>query len=142
MYCTRCGVELDEKVHYCPACGHPTKRAEAASNPYTEPRLALDTEHKKIGGVCAGFARYLGVEVLLIRIVWLALALGAGVGFVAYLVAWILMPKDAPRAAAAIMRGRVGRRGAPRLRCEKRIVSAHLTRCTWPMPNRAKLMYS
>jgi phage shock protein PspC (stress-responsive transcriptional regulator) len=33
--------------------------------------------------------------------VWLALALGAGFGFFAYLIAWILMPKDSPRPAAA-----------------------------------------
>lgn len=100
MFCTRCGVEIDDKTRYCPQCGHGTKLAEAAANPYTAPRLALDTENKKIAGVCAGFARYLGVEPLLIRIVWLALALGAGVGFVAYLVAWILMPRDTPAAAA------------------------------------------
>ena len=80
MFCTRCGIEIDEKVRYCSACGHPTKLAEAAANPYASPRLALDTENKKIAGVCAGFARYLGVDALLIRIVWLALALGAGYG--------------------------------------------------------------
>jgi phage shock protein C len=91
---------MDDKTRYCPHCGHATKLAEAEANPYAQPRLALDTENKKIAGVCAGFARYLGADVLLIRIVWLALALGAGVGFVAYLVAWILMPRDgAPRAA-------------------------------------------
>jgi len=101
MFCTRCGIEIDDKAHYCSTCGHATKRAEATANPYASPRLALDTENKKIAGVCAGFARYLGVDALLIRIVWLALALGAGFGFVAYLIAWILMPKDVPRAAAA-----------------------------------------
>ncbi|MGA2742337.1 MAG: PspC domain-containing protein [Bryobacteraceae bacterium] len=101
MYCTRCGIEIDEKVRYCSACGHPTKLAEAAGNPYASPRLALDVENKKIAGVCAGFARYLGVDALLIRIVWLALALGAGFGFFAYLIAWILMPKDAPSKTAA-----------------------------------------
>jgi phage shock protein C len=100
MFCTRCGIEIDEKVRYCSACGHPTKLAEASPNPYASPRLALDQENKKIAGVCAGFARYLGVDALLIRIVWLALALGAGFGFFAYLIAWILMPKDLPRAAA------------------------------------------
>jgi len=94
MFCTRCGAEIDEKTHYCPKCGHGTKLAEAEANPYARPRLARDMENKKIAGVCAGFARYLGVDTLLIRIVWLALALGAGVGFVAYLVAWILMPRD------------------------------------------------
>ena len=97
MFCTRCGTEIDDKSKYCLQCGHPTALAEPAASSYTGPRLALDTEHKKIAGVCAGFARYLGVEVLLVRIVWLALALGAGVGFIAYLVAWILMPRDIPR---------------------------------------------
>ncbi len=97
MFCTRCGVEIADKSRYCPECGHPTALAESTANPYTAPRLALDTENKKIAGVCAGFARYLGVEVLLVRIVWLALALGAGVGFIAYIVAWILMPRDRPR---------------------------------------------
>ncbi|MFN7997299.1 MAG: PspC domain-containing protein [Bryobacteraceae bacterium] len=94
MFCTRCGVEIGERARYCSQCGHPSKLAEVGSNPYCVPRLALDTENKKIAGVCAGFARYLGVEVLLVRIVWLALALGAGVGFIAYMVAWILMPRD------------------------------------------------
>jgi phage shock protein C len=109
MYCTRCGVENDDKTRYCPQCGHGTKLAEAEANPGRQPRLALDVENKKIAGVCAGFARYLGVEPLLIRIVWLALALGAGFGFFAYLIAWILMPKDEPRAAAA--RDYAGERG-------------------------------
>jgi phage shock protein PspC (stress-responsive transcriptional regulator) len=72
----------------------------STSNPYTAHRLSLDTENKKIAGVCAGFARFLDADVLLVRIVWLALALGAGVGFIAYLVAWILMPRDAVGGAA------------------------------------------
>jgi phage shock protein C len=102
MFCTRCGVEIDEKARYCSQCGHHTALAEAAAaSPYAAPKLALDTEHKKIAGVCAGFARYLGVETLLVRIVWLALALGAGVGFIAYVVAWILMPRDRPKHAPA-----------------------------------------
>lgn len=101
MFCTRCGIEIDEKARYCSQCGHHTALGEAAASPYTSPRLTLDTENKKIAGVCAGFARYLGVEVLLVRIVWLALALGVGVGFIAYIVAWILMPRDHPRNAAA-----------------------------------------
>jgi phage shock protein C len=102
MFCTRCGVEIDQKSKYCSQCGRPTALAEpAAASPYAAPRLLLDKENKKIAGVCAGFARYLGVEVLLVRIVWLALALGAGIGFIAYFIAWILMSPDKPRAAAA-----------------------------------------
>ncbi len=43
---------------------------------------------KKIAGVCAGFARYFGVDVTLMRILWIIMALGSGgIGFVAYIVA-------------------------------------------------------
>jgi phage shock protein PspC (stress-responsive transcriptional regulator) len=94
MFCTRCGAELDEKTIYCPKCGTPTNLAEATANPYVAPRLALDKANKKIGGVCAGFARYFGVDVLVIRIVWVALVFGAGVGVLAYLIAWAVMPSD------------------------------------------------
>ena len=94
MFCTRCGNELDEKALYCSKCGAPTKLADATTNPYIAPRLALDKANKKIAGVCAGFARYFGVDVLVIRIVWVALVLGAGVGVLAYFVAWAIMPSD------------------------------------------------
>ena len=49
---------------------------------------------KKIAGVCTGFARYLNVDVVLVRIAWLVIALTAGVGFIAYIVAWIAMPRE------------------------------------------------
>jgi phage shock protein PspC (stress-responsive transcriptional regulator) len=59
---------------------------------YQPQRLVRIREGKKIAGVCAGFARYLGVDVTLVRIVWLITGLTAGVGFIAYLVGWIAMP--------------------------------------------------
>ena len=59
-------------------------------------RLVRIRAGKKIAGVCTGFARYLGVDVTLVRIVWLVTALTAGVGFIAYIVAWIAMPIDVP----------------------------------------------
>ena len=57
--------------------------------------------NKKIAGVCAGFARYLEVDVVLVRVLWLAAALCTGVGFIAYIVAWIVMPKEWQPAATA-----------------------------------------
>ena len=60
-------------------------------------RLVRIRQGKKIAGVCTGFAHYLGVDVTLVRIVWLVIALTAGVGFIAYIVAWIAMPiEDGP----------------------------------------------
>jgi phage shock protein PspC (stress-responsive transcriptional regulator) len=60
----------------------------------------LDKRNKKIAGVCAGFARYLGVDVVLVRVLWLAIALATGVGFLAYLAAWLVMPSDYGRSVS------------------------------------------
>jgi phage shock protein PspC (stress-responsive transcriptional regulator) len=51
----------------------------------------------KLGGVCAGLARYLDVDVVLVRLVWLVLSIVPGAvvgGIIAYLAAWLLMPLD------------------------------------------------
>jgi phage shock protein C len=54
----------------------------------------LDKRNKKIGGVCAGFARYMEVDVILVRTLWLVIAVTTGVGFIAYFAAWLIMPSD------------------------------------------------
>ncbi len=56
-----------------------------------EKRLYLSDTDKKIAGVCGGVAEYLAVDPTIIRLLWALLAL-SGVGIVAYLVAWIIMP--------------------------------------------------
>lgn len=57
-----------------------------------------------IGGVCSGLATYFGVDALLVRIVFVILALippGIGIGIILYLVLWFLMdpPQGAPTSA-------------------------------------------
>src|SRR5438309_1514391 len=56
--------------------------------------LLLDKTNRKIAGVCADFARYFDVDVTLMRVIWLAVAICTGVGFLAYLAAWIIIPSD------------------------------------------------
>ena len=90
MYCTGCGQQIGEETKYCPQCGKPARQEVAPAAP--PERLFRVRAGKKIAGVCAGFARYLGMDVTLVRIVWMVTALTAGVGFIAYLVAWIAMP--------------------------------------------------
>jgi len=92
MYCTTCGQEIREGSKFCSQCGKPT--GIDAAPPTPSERLVRVREGKKIAGVCAGFARYLGMDVTLLRIVWLVTGLTAGVGFIAYLVAWIAMSYD------------------------------------------------
>jgi len=91
MFCTSCGRELSEGDKFCPSCGKSTA-PQAASAPRR--RLYRPMKEKKIAGVCAGFARYLDIDVTLVRIIWLTVALVAGTGIIAYLVAWIAMPAE------------------------------------------------
>ena len=57
-------------------------------------RLTRDTKNAVLGGVAAGFADYFGVDPVLARIVFIALAFLNGFGVVAYVVGWIIMPRD------------------------------------------------
>ncbi|MDZ7637234.1 MAG: PspC domain-containing protein [Bryobacterales bacterium] len=93
MYCSACGVQLDEQFQFCHHCGRPTNPDR--TSPWGVPkRLTRPLWDKKIGGVCAGFARYFETDVSIMRILWLVIAIFTGVGFIAYLVAWIAMPAE------------------------------------------------
>jgi len=49
----------------------------------------------RLAGVCAGIAEYLEADVTLIRLVWVVLSIVPGClvgGFLAYLLAWAIMP--------------------------------------------------
>ena len=48
-----------------------------------------------IAGVAGGMAEYLGVPVVLVRLIWLVLLLPGGFpGFVPYVLLWIVLPED------------------------------------------------
>lgn len=94
MYCTKCGVQLNENVRFCSQCGETLQAVPPDATPQRMP-LMLDKQRKKVAGVCAGFARYCDVDVVLMRVLWLAIALCTGVGFIVYLAAWIIIPSDA-----------------------------------------------
>ncbi|MCP5110804.1 MAG: PspC domain-containing protein [bacterium] len=107
MYCTGCGNDLRDIDRFCPMCGHAThgQAAGRTATPGGYPkRLVRPMLEKSVGGVCAGFAQYLGIDVTVTRIVWLLVAIFTGAGFIAYLVCWIVMPADwgpAPASAQA-----------------------------------------
>ena len=56
-------------------------------------KLVRDINNKKIAGVCAGVAKYFGMDVTLVRIIWLVLALMGSLGVWAYLILMLLLPK-------------------------------------------------
>lgn len=57
-------------------------------------RIYKATDGRVIDGVCAGIAKYLGIEPLWIRIGWVALGLLGGIGIVAYAIAMVIFPRS------------------------------------------------
>ena len=57
-------------------------------------RLARDTRHKMIAGVCAGIARRYGLSTGGLRLAFVVSCVLPGPQFIAYLVLWVLMPRD------------------------------------------------
>jgi len=95
MYCTRCATQLDDNAKFCSQCGNPTTQNVYTAPAPAYPRLSRPAYDKKIAGVCAGFARYFGVDVTLVRVLWLVLIFWPiPIGLIAYLIAWIVMPRD------------------------------------------------
>jgi phage shock protein PspC (stress-responsive transcriptional regulator) len=57
-------------------------------------------EGRLLAGVCAALARRWTLDVTLLRLAFLVLALGSGLGLLLYLVLWVLLPnEDAGRSA-------------------------------------------
>jgi phage shock protein C len=64
-------------------------------------RLVRNTNDEMIGGVCSGIADYLNIDPVIVRLVFVLMALGGGHGILAYLILWVLMPVDEEPAAKA-----------------------------------------
>jgi phage shock protein C len=96
MFCTKCGVEQKESDRFCPQCGTPTGRGirpPIVGNVYN--RLTRPRDDRKLAGVCSGIARYMGVDVTLVRVLAVILAIWPpAMGLLVYLVCWIIMPND------------------------------------------------
>ena len=88
MYCNYCGKVIPDNAALCAYCG---KRVAGVA---ARKRLVRPREGRKIAGVCAGFAEYFDVDVVLVRIVWLVCTLLGLSGVIAYVAAWIVMPEE------------------------------------------------
>ena len=56
-------------------------------------RLYKSNENKMVDGICGGIAEYFGIDPTLARLAWGLLCAMGGSGFVAYIVAAIIIPR-------------------------------------------------
>jgi len=111
MFCTRCGIELSDAANFCSGCGAATPNAARASGfqQGRAERFSRPLEGGKVAGVCAGVARYWGIDVTIVRVIWAVTALWPPfVGAIAYVVCWIVMPRDTVPVVGAARDATVG----------------------------------
>lgn len=106
MFCTNCGTQAGEGSKFCANCGRPFAGPTAQTFTNTAQagpvrRLERTVRDKWIGGVCSGFARYLEVDITIVRLLWLATVILAGTGVLAYIICWIIIPREATPAYSA-----------------------------------------
>lgn len=120
MFCTNCGKQLGPGTQFCPACGTqvagsgprvaetpgdgPGRGAGYSPDPRTAwsgpgatsrpgQRLERPRSTRMLGGVCAAFSLHFGWNLDVVRIVTAILGLFYGLGIVAYLVLWVVLPE-------------------------------------------------
>lgn len=57
-------------------------------------RLYRSGKGRILGGVCGGIGEYLGVDPVIIRLIWVIFTLTYGAGILAYIIAWIIIPRN------------------------------------------------
>ncbi len=60
----------------------------------TTKRLKRSNSDKMIAGVCGGLANYFDLDTTLIRLAFAFATIFAGTGILAYLIMWIIVPKE------------------------------------------------
>ena len=96
MYCSSCGIELNDSYRFCPQCGTSTSlNGFVSSNGTPRRHLSRPRDDQKIAGVCSGIARYIGIDVTLVRILAVVFAFyPPGLAVLLYIACWIVMPRD------------------------------------------------
>jgi phage shock protein C len=67
-----------------------------------EKRLFRSQAKKMLGGVCGGLGEYFDIDVTLIRLIFVAITLVTAIipMMIFYLIAWIIIPVEEPKASA------------------------------------------
>ena len=88
MYCNYCGKVIQDDANVCAYCGIRVGASVARK------RLVRPRQGRKVAGVCLGFAEYFDIDVTVVRLTWLLTVLMTGIGLLAYVIAWIVVPEE------------------------------------------------
>jgi len=58
-----------------------------------EKKIYRSQKNKVIGGVCGGIGEYFDIDPVLIRLIFIILFFSFGIGFLGYIIAWIIIPE-------------------------------------------------
>jgi phage shock protein PspC (stress-responsive transcriptional regulator) len=61
--------------------------------PQVGKKMFRDPQTKIIGGVSGGVAAYMGLDIILVRVLFILLALAGGLGFFLYIILWVCLPE-------------------------------------------------
>jgi len=56
-------------------------------------RLYRSNSEKIVAGVCGGVGEYFDIDPVIVRLVWVVFTLVGGAGFLAYIIAWFIIPQ-------------------------------------------------
>src|SRR4030095_4192892 len=104
MVCNSCQRNIAEGSRFSYNCGAKqfvTDAPNVAAATGGPKRLLRSSTDKKLGGVCAGLADYLDMDVTLVRVLWVLVVLCGGGGLLVFLFFWLGCARAAtPRVCA------------------------------------------
>jgi len=65
-------------------------------------RIYRSRSDRMLGGVCGGFAEYFHIDATLVRVLWALACFLNGLGVIAYIISWIVVPENPDQSEEAI----------------------------------------
>ncbi|HSX17479.1 MAG TPA: PspC domain-containing protein [Patescibacteria group bacterium] len=81
-------------------------KEQAPADATTPKRLFRDTQNGLLAGVCAGLAKFFGIDVTIVRLIFLALLFFGGGGVLLYIVLWLIVPEAKTTSEQLQMQGK------------------------------------
>lgn len=85
--------------------GDPEKGKKKTYYRTSTKRVYRDPDNRILGGVCGGLGAYMGIDPIIIRIIFVVIFFGFGAGLLIYLILWIIIPEAKTTAQKLEMRG-------------------------------------